>query len=593
MTFLRHDREATISTSAALPTTTTYSTSNFTLDNNSTALPRIKDSKHVLNKDFYPSTIRDKDATAFMRALANGQLSSIKDEKKYMSQKQLSSDQVSVLTYDAQSSPYDDDSWCSNAIFVRSFYPDLLASIRSSKKCVLIGNPGIGKSFFQYYYMARIFNPSLWGPLPPDYDGSCDAPKIIVRQEGANKMTVFDVENMVAELYRGIDITLVSCFDPKTTLYLMEPVRALEEPLACNLPTLATVSPNIRRYKEFCKNGAIMYYMPLFTLKELLSIGEYMVANDGRLSKNTELLAEFNQENIHKRYEEFGGIFRHVLPASLDYLDDVRLEKARAILAADASVLLNSSDIEPINVSHFLMSLDAERKGKRAFKFPYAGFVNSNIVELLRTKIADTSIAEKRACLLRNDETGAMADACPILYEEVVACLLTQSEGVYWNRRRIAFDVVTHKGEEQGLVAPENSWEKFNLKLHKLMQGKVPKYDEMDELVLYKSLNKNYGAVDMLYKDENGDIVGIQVTRQMDNVKKVKSSALREIIERQLEMPNDKKLQLVLVPHPKRATKAKISISGKKKQINTSITVPQQVAGEYWVWQAPVTYEYR
>ena len=57
-------------------------------------------------------------------------------------------------------------------LFVRQFYPDLLSEIRENKRSVLIGNPGIGKSFFQYYYLARILNPSLFGPLPPDCYGS-------------------------------------------------------------------------------------------------------------------------------------------------------------------------------------------------------------------------------------------------------------------------------------------------------------------------------------------------------------------------------------------------------------------------------------
>ena len=66
----------------------------------------------------------------------------------------------------------------------------LLSEIRKKKRSVLIGNPGIGKSFFQYYYLARILNPSLFGPLPPDCYGSTTPPKIVIRQEGTAAMTI-------------------------------------------------------------------------------------------------------------------------------------------------------------------------------------------------------------------------------------------------------------------------------------------------------------------------------------------------------------------------------------------------------------------
>ena len=146
-------------------------------------------------------------------------------------------------------------------LFVRQFYPDLLREVRANHRSVLIGNPGIGKSFFQYYYLARILNPSLFGPLPPDCYGSTSPPKIVIRQEGTAAMTIFDIANRQAEIVIGCPKRLLGCFDPETSLYLMEPGISVAEPFIGGLliPTLATVSPNPAQYKEFCKNGGIVH----------------------------------------------------------------------------------------------------------------------------------------------------------------------------------------------------------------------------------------------------------------------------------------------------------------------------------------------
>jgi hypothetical protein len=50
-----------------------------------------------------------------------------------------------------------------DTLFIRNYYPHLLAKIRSFKRVCLIGNPGTQKSMFQFYYMARLMNPKLLG----------------------------------------------------------------------------------------------------------------------------------------------------------------------------------------------------------------------------------------------------------------------------------------------------------------------------------------------------------------------------------------------------------------------------------------------
>lgn len=80
-----------------------------------------------------------------------------------------------------------------NYLFVRSFYDDLLCATRSRSKTVLIGNPRTSTSSFQYYYLARIFNPDKFGKtvataLPPDSHGCTRAPEFVVRQLGDERL---------------------------------------------------------------------------------------------------------------------------------------------------------------------------------------------------------------------------------------------------------------------------------------------------------------------------------------------------------------------------------------------------------------------
>ena len=70
------------------------------------------------------------------------------------------------------------------------------------------------------------------------------------------------------------------------------------------------------RYKEFCKNGAIKYCMPCWTLQELKSIGSY-IANHELKDKDF-----MHPQAIEERYKRFGGIIQYVIPKSKLFLED-------------------------------------------------------------------------------------------------------------------------------------------------------------------------------------------------------------------------------------------------------------------------------
>ena len=90
-------------------------------------------------------------------------------------------------------------------------------------------------------------------PLSPDYFGSEAAPEVVIRQVGESEMEVWDIKGGKVMQYEGISRSLLQCFDPKKSIYLYEPGESNKGPLFAELsiPIMCSVSPDIRRYKEF------------------------------------------------------------------------------------------------------------------------------------------------------------------------------------------------------------------------------------------------------------------------------------------------------------------------------------------------------
>ena len=442
-------------------------------------------------------------------------------------------------------------------IFTRDFYEDLLHDIRLQFRCVLIGSPGIGKSIFQFYYLARIMNPKLFGDLSPDFDGCTDSPKLIVRQVGKT-MTVYDIENRLA--YKGkADKLLLECFDPKVTLYFYEPAEVkTEEPFffGLNLATLATVSPRDERYHEFRKNRGQPKYMPTYTLDELLTVGEYLLQQD---SFPKSMITEFSKKSIIDRYVKYGGIIRHALPPNTDALELIRGLSAQAIIDCDATKLLTfDGNIEKGEVSHFIMQMNVSRTVPNRFKEFLIEFVSDDVRTALEAKIAKVDLKDRIATLIQNDETGYKGVLCQQVYETVVADLLTSPTGLKGMQLMIPNDQIC-----------TGTWDVLSLTLNALERGKLPLFSEMKETVLYYPTKVNFPAVEFCYRD--GDrLIGFQITRQKELLKKIKLSALSTFLAT-VNVTDYSKVTLYLVPTPSRADKSSISFRNEK---NVTVAAP-------------------
>ena len=94
-------------------------------------------------------------------------------------------------------------------------------------------------------------------------------------------MTYYFLQDMLA--FKGpADSNILSDLHTDHILYLFEPGSSLENPKfeIFTGKIIATCSPDDKRYKEFKKKGAKIFYMPVWSLKELQLVGTYVHAKD-------------------------------------------------------------------------------------------------------------------------------------------------------------------------------------------------------------------------------------------------------------------------------------------------------------------------
>ena len=236
-----------------------------------------------------------------------------------------------------------------DTIYERDFYPQLVLGIRTTRQRVLLlGNSGVGKSTFQFYLLARYLNPAEFqdiGSALPEGNirfGSASLPRVVIRHlPGRSLFHVLFLEKCVA--HRVSSPSVLEYFDPATTLYFFEPgstdgVEPIVDEL--RLSTLATMSPNIKRYKQFRKDAATMY-CPVYTKAELLVIGRDM--RQPARGFPSDLGDLYSDANISQRFDAFNGIFRFVLPKTQEEADGYLTQRDAYLKSMDATKLINEN----------------------------------------------------------------------------------------------------------------------------------------------------------------------------------------------------------------------------------------------------------
>ena len=92
---------------------------------------------------------------------------------------------------------------------------------------ILLGNPGVSKSWFHWYLLYVIASKKVGPGLHVDI--SDQPPTVVVRQNASSYMTYYFPQTEEPQVYETEQVTptLLRCLDPSTTLYLFEPGSAL------------------------------------------------------------------------------------------------------------------------------------------------------------------------------------------------------------------------------------------------------------------------------------------------------------------------------------------------------------------------------
>jgi hypothetical protein len=195
----------------------------------------------------------------------------------------------------------------------------------------------------------------------PDSFGRTNVPEVVLRKIGNNIIQIWNIQEGKVVVCSDHFHELLGSFDPKKSLYLYEPGSSLKgshyEELS--IPTMCSVSPDERRYKEFYKNGAAKLYMPSWTLPELQAIRNF--AKERHPDQ-----IWLSEQDTYDRFNEFGGIFRHIFSRNIGL---VREDQKRAIEDLDPrTFLLDEIDRGRRQVSHLVAQYQVSIEGNHAFR---------------------------------------------------------------------------------------------------------------------------------------------------------------------------------------------------------------------------------
>jgi hypothetical protein len=356
---------------------------------------------------------------------------------------------------------------------------------------------------------------------------------------------------------------LLDC-DLTKTLYFFEPGGEVIGPILSPIPTLATVSPDTRLYKEYRKQqGAITLYMPVGPKMIYWPLGRFTMSN-------------LMKEKLRERFADFGGIFRHIFAPPLSYMGLMQL-KDSAILSAGEIVhrILVTETLEDISLSHFLIqfsNIPTETVDPDAFLIYSLRPINDKIEILLKKQRDKLSFLEKVDLLnkFRASRYIQFAALIPGYYQDFIYFLLLKNEFAGWQFRAASSGGVILPYEPLVIPCRLNS-----TTVH------FPQYSKMKSGVLYYPLTQNFKLVDLVFKEEKGKYIGFQVSVERGGKRKVSGPSLRNFLRNFNDVDQ---FTYYYVPLPEFADQATITIEGdfsddEKKKVDMQ---PSKSIRNFW-----------
>ena len=333
-------------------------------------------------------------------------------------------------------------------IYVRNSYFDIFNLICESitsgtKRFVVTGTPGIGKSTFMYYFIWRFLN---------DAEGSLDQNRFNLYIQCAPDEVLQFKSGRVLEL-SGMEARRTLKRDKKA-LVLVD-MREPDEPMLCPGIRIVLSSPNPARFKEFSKGVCLILYMNPWIYDEILTVWE-------KLYKDVLSLDEVNEA-----YRISGGIVRYVLEQNKKA--QIVMDKAFSALGGGGVTSLSeyigsnmaNDDKVTYKILHYSSSDYTEENAKLVFS---SGYASSRLFNDLQKGDAVKAIK-----FMNNNKLGYLQASVGVIFERL-AHVLVCSDGISHIRRLRSADADVHE-ESEYMPRKLNFIPKYPIKFSSLSSG--------------------------------------------------------------------------------------------------------------------------
>jgi hypothetical protein len=422
----------------------------------------------------------------------------------------------------------------SQFLFLRPDELVLFQCLGNTDWSILIGNPGISKSWFQYKFILLCYRQDLYQQLMSNEakeamlsrasisEGSRESffelynkpfiPNLIVRTIAGRKSLLFFVDRPMNVLFIEHTPGKLSEITDGNSTILWEPAGkdSPVEYFDCIARIIATVSPDLRRIHEFQKY-ARKFYMTCPSELQIRLMGiifrKYAMEEDS-----------ITDEKIHLRIQKYGPFIRNALCWSDFEIKEYKTKRDKEIndvCASDTS--LCAAFASPVHImENERLSLASSTFSHRLARFVVdrdsticcdtyrqAGyrFSSDEVLKLFNVEIAKLGIEQVMAHLIKvNLDLIGVENSTPAFFERLFQ--LHSLTGIEWKSRQMPLG----KNESESV-----DWKPFLVKLDRVERA-VTEFESMTAGVLYYPADESFPLVDMYYKDENENLICIQAT---------------------------------------------------------------------------------
>ncbi|KAF0704419.1 hypothetical protein DYB28_008092 [Aphanomyces astaci] len=217
-------------------------------------------------------------------------------------------------------------------VYIRPCYPPLwkvcwkLIQDPKSPHLVILGNPGIGKTFFGIFILLQLAREN----------------KTVVYESGASMCRYLFSGDTVVE---GTQNDFVAFLRLPTTYYIVDAVK----PQKCQAMTILLTSPRHEVWFSFNNDNCDFRYMPVWTLDEILSCRKL-------------LYPDLDVNMVTDCFHRWGGVPRYVLENMLRDTHQSLLERALGMVNCDWVVNAIGELDAMFEASHRLLHYDVNEK---------------------------------------------------------------------------------------------------------------------------------------------------------------------------------------------------------------------------------------